>query len=234
MEKNSSHPEEQHKSGRSNWLRASVLGVNDGVVSTSSLMLGVAGAAAGNSAILTAGIAGLSAGALSMAIGEYVSVSSQRDSEKADIAIEKASLKNNPEEELEELVEIYQKRGLDRDLAQKVAEELHSKNAIDAHLRDEIGIDRKKQANPLQAGFASAISFSIGSAFPIAAAFIGEGMTTEWIMVLFSLIALAGSGAIGAFLGGGNRLWAAGRVLVGGALAMAVTFTIGLLLGAHL
>src|SRR5579864_8150197 len=147
----SPHPEEQHKSHRANWLRAGVLGVNDGVVSVASLMLGILSANASHSTILTAGVAGLTAGALSMAVGEYVSVSSQRDSERADLAIEQRSLKANPEEELEELAHIYVHRGLKPKLAKQVAEQLHAHDAEAAHLRDELGIDKNNLVNPMQA-----------------------------------------------------------------------------------
>src|SRR5579859_7119976 len=166
----SPHPEERHKSHRGNWLRAGVLGANDGVVSVSSIMLGVLAANASHSAILTAGIAALSAGALSMAMGEYVSVSSQRDSEKADRAIERRSLTNNPQSELEELAHIYVHRGLTQKLATRVAEQLHAHDAEDAHLRDELGIDKNEFVNPKQAATASAFSFCLGAIVPIAAA----------------------------------------------------------------
>ncbi|HTH72603.1 MAG TPA: VIT family protein [Candidatus Pristimantibacillus sp.] len=227
--------EETHKSHRAAWLRAAVLGVNDGVVSTASLMVGVSAAAASKSAILTAGIAGLSAGALSMAAGEYVSVSSQRDSERADIAIEERSLAANPEGELAELAWIYEQRGLDPVLAKKVAAQLHKHDAVAAHARDELGIDHESLANPMQASVASASSFAFGAIVPILATILlsgGKGSSTA--IVIASLIALAISGAIGAAIGGGHRLLAAGRVLVGGGLAMAVTAFIGHLIGASL
>lgn len=230
----SPHPEEDHKSHRAGWLRAAVLGVDDGIVSTSSLMLGVLAAAASHSAILTAGIAGLVAGALSMAVGEYVSVSSQRDSERADIVIEKRSLANNPDEELAELAAIYQQRGLDSILAQKVAEQLHNHDAIAAHIRDELGINQEALANPLQAAFASAGAFSIGAVVPIIAALISNGRANAWVIVLSSLLALAISGAVGAIIGGGHRILAAGRVFFGGGAAMAITALIGHLVGSRL
>ncbi len=230
----SPHPDEVHKSHRAGWLRAAVLGVNDGIVSTSSLMLGVAAASASNSTILTAGIAGLTAGALSMAIGEYVSVSSQRDSEKADIAIEERSLANNPNEELAELAEIYRQRGLSDSLAKQVAKQLHDHDAITAHARDELGIDHEDLAKPLQAGLISALAFSIGSLIPILAAITSSGKTNGWIVVLASLVALGISGATGAYVGGGHHLRAASRVFVGGGAAMAITALIGHLVGAAL
>lgn len=230
----SAHPEEEHKSHRSNWLRAAVLGVNDGIVSTSSLMLGVLAASASHSAILTAGVAGLAAGALSMAVGEYVSVSSQKDSERADIVIEKRSLANNPKEELAELASIYEQRGLEPDLALKVAQQLHKHDAVDAHARDELGIDQKALANPLQAASASALAFSIGAVVPILAALVSSGRANGWFIVIASLLALGISGAVGAFIGGGNRLLAASRVFIGGGAAMALTAFIGHLIGGHL
>jgi len=226
---------ETHKSHRAAWLRAAVLGVNDGVVSTASLMVGVSAAAASKSAILTAGIAGLSAGALSMAAGEYVSVSSQRDSERADIAIEERSLAANPEGELAELAWIYEQRGLDPVLAKKVATQLHKHDAVAAHARDELGIDHESLANPMQASVASASSFAFGAIVPILATILfSGGKGSSMAIVIASLIALAISGAIGAAIGGGHRLLAAGRVLVGGGLAMAVTAFIGHLIGASL
>lgn len=230
QEANSPHSE-VHKSHRAAWLRAAVLGVNDGIVSTSSLMLGVFAASQSNSAILTAGIAGLVAGALSMAAGEYVSVSSQKDSEKADIAIEKASIAQNPEAELSELAQIYEKRGLDADLALKVAQQLHEHDAVGAHARDELGIDHEELARPVQAAVASAIAFSIGAAVPIVAAVSAPGSTGVWLITVSSLVALSLSGAVGAFVGGGHRTWAALRVLAGGGAAMAVTYAIGHIIG---
>lgn len=230
----SPHPEETHKSHRANWLRAAVLGVDDGIVSTASLMIGVSAARASTSAVLTAGIAGLTAGALSMAVGEYVSVSSQRDSEEADIDIESRSLSANPKEELAELVTIYERRGLDRALAKTVAEQLHNKDAVTAHLRDELGIDREALANPLQAAFASAIAFALGASMPIVATLLKSGKSSVWLIVIFSLVALALSGAAGAFLGGGHRLKAASRVFLGGGAAMAITALIGHIIGSNI
>lgn len=228
------HPDEPHKSHRSAWLRAAVLGVNDGVVSTSSLMLGVATASASDSAVLTAGIAGLTAGALSMAMGEYVSVSSQRDSEKADIAIEARSLANNPDAELEELAAIYVRRGLTPKLAANVAQQLHDHDAVAAHARDELGIDHESLARPLQAAFASAAAFSVGALVPVLAAVFSSGAWSQWAIIISSLITLAISGAVGAMIGGGHRLVAAFRVLIGGGAAMAITALIGHLIGSQI
>ena len=230
----SPHPGEQHRSGRANWLRAGVLGVNDGVISVASIMLGVLAAKASSTTILTAGIAGLSAGALSMAVGEYVSVSSQRDSERADLEIERRSLKSNPSGELDELAHIYVHRGLDPELAKQVARQLHDHDAEDAHLRDELGIDKDNMANPLQAAAASAVSFSAGAVVPILAAIIFPHHLGAVAIVISSLIALAMSGAVGAYIGGGHRIRAASRVFLGGGAAMAITALIGHLVGRSL
>jgi VIT1/CCC1 family predicted Fe2+/Mn2+ transporter len=230
----SPHPEEEHKSHRAGWLRAAVLGADDGIVSTASLMLGVATAKASDNAILTAGIAGLVAGALSMAVGEYVSVSSQKDSEQADIEIERRALKNNPKGELEELAHIYVHRGLDPKLAQQVAEQLHEHDAVSAHARDELGIYEQTMANPLQAALASGVSFSAGAIVPIIAALIAPAGESSWAIVILALLALAISGGIGAYLGGGHRLRAASRVFLGGGAAMAITALIGHLVGKSL
>jgi VIT1/CCC1 family predicted Fe2+/Mn2+ transporter len=222
---------EQHKSHRSPWLRAAVLGVNDGIVSTSGLMLGVLGASANHTAILTAGIAGLVAGAISMGVGEYVSVSSQKDSEKADIAIEEKSIASHPKEELAELAWIYEQRGVDKDVALKVATQLHAHDAVSAHARDELNIDQTALANPAQAAVASIVAFSIGAFIPILAALLSASGNSIYIIVGFSVVGLAISGSVGAYIGGGRRTLAALRVLVGGVLAMAITYSIGLLIG---
>jgi len=166
-----------------------------------------------------------------MAAGEYVSVSSQKDSEKADIAIERASLIDNPDEELVELAEIYEKRGLDSKLALEVAKQLHDHDAVGAHARDELGIDHEELAKPLQAAVASAVAFSFGAAVPIAAAVFAPGTTGPWLIVASSLVALALSGAVGAYVGGGHKVKAALRVLVGGGAAMIITYAIGHIIG---
>lgn len=233
VEIGSPHPEEKHKSQRSNWLRAAVLGANDGIVSTSSIMVGVLAAQTSYEVILTTGIASLVAGALSMAAGEYVSVSSQRDSEKADIAIERRALKNNPEGELQELASIYEARGLDKKLALQVAQKLHDHDAVEAHARDELGISVRMQAHPWQAATASAASFAIGSIIPILAS-IATRSNNPWPMIIASLVALAISGSIGAIVGGGSKLVAGLRVLVGGGAAMAITAIVGHLVGTAL
>lgn len=224
---------ELHKSHRAPWLRAAVLGMNDGVVSTASLMLGVLAASDNASAVLTAGIAGLTAGALSMAAGEYVSVSSQRDSELSDIAIEKKSIAENPEAELRELAIIYERRGLESDLAWEVAQQLHEHDALQAHASAELGInDHEDLANPYQAAIASAAAFAFGAAVPIVAALLSSHESGVWIISGAALLALFASGAIGAYIGGGHKVKAALRVLIGGGLAMAITFLIGHLIGA--
>lgn len=225
------HPDEPHKSQRSPWLRAAVLGVNDGLVSTSSLMLGVLAAQANSSTILTAGIAGLVAGAMSMAAGEYVSVSSQRDAERADIAIERRSLAQNPAAELAELAGIYEERGLEPALARQVAQQLHAHDAVAAHARDELGIDHDDLSNPGQASIASAASFALGALVPIIAALLAPQSVSGWVIVIVTLVALAISGAVGAFIGGGHRILAALRVFVGGGLAMVITALIGHFIG---
>lgn len=224
---------EEHKSHRAAWLRAAMLGINDGVISTSSLMLGVL-AASGNdpSAVLTAGFAGLTAGALSMAAGEYVSVSSQRDSELSDIEIEKQSIKENPDEELAELAWIYQKRGLDAELAKEVARQLHEHDAVDAHARSELGIKHDELSNPFEAATASAIAFALGAAVPIVTAILSGENTGIWLIPGATLITLFISGAFAAVIGGGHKIKAALRVLIGGGLAMGITFLIGHLIGA--
>lgn len=227
----SPHPDEIHRSHRTAWLRAAVLGVNDGIVSTASLMLGVLAAQARTSTILTAGFSGLAAGALSMAVGEYVSVSSQKDSELADIEIEKRSLAKNYDAELAELAAIYEKRGLDKELSLEVAKQLHEHDAVAAHARDELGIDHEALANPTQAALASAVSFAVGALIPILATLASSKDTHVWAIVIASMLMLAISGAVGAFIGGGNRLVAAARVFVGGGVAMAITALVGHIVG---
>ena len=225
---------EHHKSHRAPWLRAAVLGVNDGIVSTSGLMLGVLGASDSKAAILTAGIAGLVAGALSMGVGEYVSVSSQKDSEKADIEIERNSIASNPDKELAELAWIYEQRGVEKELAIQVATQLHAHDAVSAHARDELNINQDALANPLKAALASTIAFSIGALVPIVAALLSNTSDGVYLIVGFSIVGLAVFGSLGAYLGGGHKVHAALRVLIGGAAAMAITYGIGLLIGTSL
>ncbi|HSX33588.1 MAG TPA: VIT family protein [Candidatus Saccharimonadales bacterium] len=225
---------EGHKSHRAAWLRASVLGADDGIVSTASLMLGVAAASASKQSVLTAGIAGLIAGAMSMAAGEYVSVSSQRDSERADLRLEASELQTNPKEELHELADIYIRRGLQPELAREVATQLHKHDALAAHARDELGIDGDALARPLQAATSSAASFSLGAVLPVLAAIMWSSAASTWAIVITALVALAISGGIGAHIGGGNRWRAALRVLAGGGLAMLVTAIVGHVIGTSL
>ncbi len=227
----SRHPE-LHLSGRTGWLRAAVMGANDGIVSTASLVLGVAAAGGSSGAVFTAGAAGLTAGALSMAAGEYVSVASQRDTEDADLERERQELSVEPDEELRELAQIYEARGLSPELAHQVALELTANDPLAAHARDELGLDEDGRADPFQAAWASALSFSIGAALPLTAVTIGGSTLRVVLTVVATLIALAGLGAIGARLGGAPIPRAALRVLVWGALAMALTAAIGYLVGA--
>jgi VIT1/CCC1 family predicted Fe2+/Mn2+ transporter len=232
--KSSRRHRERHWSHREGWLRAAVLGSDDAIVSTASLMIGVAASASSKTATLVAGVAGLVAGAMSMAVGEYVSVSSQRDTEKADIAVEKRELAEDPEAELKELAGIYAKRGLDGELAMKVAQQLSAHDQLGAHLRDELQIDRDALARPLQAAWISAASFSLFAAIPIVALLLAPAVVRLPVIAAVSLACLAGLGAIGAHLGGAPRGRAALRVALGGSLAMAVTAAIGRLLGVSL
>ena len=222
---------EVHLSHRSNWLRAAVLGANDGIVSTASLVLGVAASGASGAAIMTAGIAGLVAGALSMAAGEYVSVSSQRDAEQADLRLEQRELQRDPTGELRELAGIYERRGLPPSLADEVAHALTRRGALEAHARDELGLAEERLARPLQAAWASALSFSAGAALPLVAVGVAAAGLRIAATVVVTLIALAVLGNLGARLGGAPRRAATVRVLVWGALAMAVTAGIGALVG---
>ena len=223
---------EIHLGGRSNWLRAAVMGANDGIVSTASLVLGVAASGAAAAAVVTAGIAGLVAGALSMAAGEYVSVSSQRDTELADLRVEELEIAADPEGELHELAMIYERRGLRPELAHEVASELTRRDALAAHARDELGLEDERRARPLQAAWASALSFSAGALLPLIAIGITPAGARIATCIAVTLIALALLGDLGARLGGARRLRAATRVLVWGAIAMAVTSAIGAAVGA--
>ncbi len=222
---------EYHRSERVGWLRAAVLGADDGIVSTASLVVGVAAAEASRQSVLVAGVAGLVAGALSMAAGEYVSVSSQADTERADLAREKAELATQPEAEEDELAGIYERRGLDRDLARTVARQLMARDALGAHMRDELGLTEELAARPLQAALASAVTFAVGAAVPIltiVAAPAGSLVPTVAIVSLLCLVAL---GAVAARAGGAPALVAARRVAFWGALAIAVTALVGKLFG---
>lgn len=209
-----------------------MLGANDGIVSTASLVLGVAAAGASGRAIVTAGIAGLMAGALSMAAGEYVSVSSQRDSEDADLRLEERELRDDPAGELRELAGIYERRGLTADLALQVAVGLSRADALATHARDELGLEEQRRAHPLQAAWASALSFSAGAILPLIAIGVSPPSARAGICVAVTLVALALLGDVGARLGGGLQLRATLRVLAWGTVAMAVTAGIGALVGA--
>jgi VIT1/CCC1 family predicted Fe2+/Mn2+ transporter len=222
---------EHHYSQRIGWLRAAVLGANDGIVSTASLVVGVAAAGTDRSGILIAGMAGLVAGAMSMAAGEYVSVSSQKDTEQADLARESRELEKEPERELHELQGIYVARGLDPGLALQVAEQLTARGALAAHARDELGISEMTTARPVQAALASAATFAVGAALPLAAATIVPLSSILPAVAGSSLVFLAGLGALAAGAGGAGRLRGAVRVAFWGALAMALTTLVGRLVG---
>jgi len=222
---------EHHLVERIGWLRAAVLGANDGLVSTASLIVGVAAAAAAKGDILLAGTAGLVAGAMSMAAGEYVSVSSQSDTERADLAREREELRTDPAGEQDELTGIYVKRGLDPELARRVASELMAKNALAAHARDELGITRITTARPIQAAVTSAATFSMGAAIPLLAVLLAPAPYLIFTVAGASLIFLGVLGAVGARTGGADILRATIRVTVWGAFAMAVTAGIGALIG---
>ena len=223
---------ERHLGGRGGWLRAAVLGADDGVVSTASLMMGVAAASDSRQATLVAGVAGLVAGALSMAAGEYVSVSSQRDAEQADIHREKLELSANPSAELEELATIYRERGLDAALAAQVAEQLSAHDRLAVHMREELGLHEATLARPIQAAMVSAGGFASLAMLPIVALLVAPPSLRLAAIAIVSLVGLGALGAVGAHLGGARKVRAALRVVVGGVAAMAVTAVIGRLLGA--
>ena len=224
------HPE-LHKSHRIGWLRAAVLGANDGIVSTASLIVGVAASAAGQAEILTAGVAGLVAGAMSMAAGEYVSVSSQSDTEQADLARERKELQEQPEFELNELATIYEKRGVAPDLAREVARQMMAKDALAAHAQDELGISDTTAAKPVEAALTSAATFAVGAALPLISALLSPQAVVPYAVSAASLIFLAILGAVGARAGGAGVIRAMVRVTFWGALAMAITAAIGSLFG---
>ncbi len=222
---------ERHLVSRIGWLRAAVLGANDGIVSTASLIVGIAAANATKSDIFLAGAAGLVAGAMSMAAGEYVSVSSQSDTEHADLARERAELAQDPDAEERELAGIYVKRGLDRELAHQVARQLTEKDALTAHARDELGISEITTARPLQAAFTSALTFCAGAGMPLLAVALSPPSAIVWTVTIASLVYLSVLGAIGAKTGGAGILKPTIRVTFWGAFAMAVTAGIGLVIG---
>ena len=217
---------EHHLTHRSGWLRAAVLGANDGLVSTASLMIGVATARADNF-IITAGLAGIAAGAMSMAVGEYVSVRSQNDIEDADKRIEIEHLLVDPEGELEELAHIYENRGLPKDLALQVAKHMHDRDPLEAHLRDELGQFEHTKAKPVQAAIASAISFTIGGFVPFLGAFAPNLGAKAWSIVLITLVGLVGTGIVSARTAGAPVFRTTLRIFVGGSIGMAITAGIG-------
>ena len=223
---------EIHRVDRIGWLRAAVLGANDGIISTASLMVGVAAAAAKPAEILLTGVAGLVAGAMSMAAGEYVSVSSQSDTERGDLTRERRELVDAPDFEREELAQIYVRRGLDHALAVQVADQLMKKDALGAHARDELGISEISTARPVQAGLTSAATFAVGAALPLLTLLVSPANKLIWVIPAASLAFLALLGAVGAKAGGANVFTAAARVTFWGALAMAATAGIGKLFGA--
>ncbi|AXI04110.1 VIT1/CCC1 transporter family protein [Aquirhabdus parva] len=224
---------EVHYSNRTGWLRASVLGANDGILSVASLVIGVAASGAAPSVVLLTGIAGLVSGALSMAAGEYVSVQSQADTEQADLVKEQAELKRNPQFELKELTQIYVERGLTPTLAHEVAVQLTEKNALEAHARDEIGLSETLAAQPIHAAMASALSFTVGAIFPIVAAWLSPAHIAALVVGIVSTLALMISGGLSSYAGGVPLYKGIVRVTIGGILAMLVTAWIGSLFGTH-
>lgn len=222
---------ERHRTQHIGWLRAAVLGANDGIVSTASLVVGVAASNATHSGVLVAGVAGLVAGAMSMAAGEYVSVSSQSDTEQADIGRERAELAANEHYEKEELAAIYVKRGLDSTLANQVAEQLMTKDALAAHARDELGISETISARPVQAALTSAATFTVGAALPLLVVVIAPATGLVLLVAGTSLFFLALLGGLAAYTGGARILIGIARVTFWGALAMAITAGIGALFG---
>lgn len=223
--------EESHRTKRIGWLRAAVLGANDGIVSTASLVLGVAAAHVTHSSVLVAGVAGLVAGAMSMAAGEYVSVHSQADVEKADLELERAELKADDKGEHKELAAIYAARGLDQPLAEKVAQQLMAHDALGAHARDELGISKSLRARPIQAALASAGSFAVGAVMPLLVTAIAPEASLIYIVSGTSLLFLALLGGLAAYAGGASVTVGAIRVTFWGALAMAITAGVGALFG---
>ncbi|HRA83673.1 MAG TPA: VIT family protein [Ilumatobacteraceae bacterium] len=223
---------EGHYGHRVGWLRAMVLGANDGIISTAALLLGVAAANSTRTAILTAGMAGLVAGAVSMALGEYVSVSSQRDSERSDIEKEKWELANQADHELEELTAIYRSKGLPQELAKEVAVQLTEHDALATHLLDELGISQDELAKPFQAAWSSALSFSVGASIPLVATAVASASLRIAAIIAVTMVALVGLGYIGARAGGAGPARSIARVVIGGAIAMGVTMAVGWAFGA--
>lgn len=225
------HTDEHHVSHKLGWLRAAVLGANDGIISTASVMMGVAAASVSHPALLLTGTAALVAGALSMAAGEYVSVSTQADSEAVDMAIEKAAIRADPEGEREELADIYRQRGLTDDLAQQVATQLMTSDPLGAHMRDELGLTETHKARPIQAAWTSALSFAIGAGLPLLAAIFSPPAFVVWSLALSSIFALIILGVVSAHVGGAGKVKAASRVAFWGLAAMGVTYAVGMLFG---
>ena len=223
--------EEVHRVNRVGWLRAAVLGANDGIVSTASLIIGVSAASSTQADVLLAGVAGLVAGAMSMAAGEYVSVSSQSDTENADLELERLSIENDAAFERNELAQIYEGRGVQPELAMQVAEQLMAHDALGAHARDELGLSEMTSARPVQAALSSAATFTVGAAFPLLVAWAIPGSLQIWTIALSSLVFLALLGGIAARAGGASVLVGAARVTFWGALAMALTAGVGQLFG---
>lgn len=230
------HPlhQERHLIDRIGWLRAGVLGANDGIISTASLMVGVAAAATGAGDVLVAGVAGLVAGSMSMAAGEYVSVSSQADTENADLARERGELAADPDAELLELTQIYIARGVEPDLARQVAVQMTAKDAIATHARDELGLSAHTVSRPVQAALTSAAAFAVGAVIPVLIAMTTPASLTTWAISAGSLLCLAALGALGAKVGGAAMLKPTVRVTFWGALAMAITAAIGTWIGHQL
>lgn len=227
----SAHPDDPHYVDRMSWLRAAVMGANDGIVSVGGLITGVAAASPDPQTILLAGAAGLAAGAMSMAAGEYVSVSSQTDIERSDIARERQALRDMPEEELRELAEIYESRGMSPATALQAAREVSEKDALAAHIRDEMGLTEASAANPWVAALASGVTFSLAAALPLAAAILAPAGQVIASVLIAVMLALAVLGWLGAWAGGAPRLRATLRVVAGGAFALVVTAAIGKLFG---
>lgn len=232
MTRHSRHPE-RHRADRVGWLRAAVLGANDGIVSVAGLVVGVAASGASASTLLATGLAGTVAGAMSMAAGEYVSVQTQADTEGADLAMEKRELQDDPHSELEELAAIYHHRGLAPALARQVAEQLTAHDALGAHARDELGITDTLRARPLQAALASAAAFTCGAALPVLTALLAPADSVAGVTTASTLLGLCVTGAMAARAGGAPALRGALRVMFWGALAMAAAAGVGRLLGAH-
>jgi VIT1/CCC1 family predicted Fe2+/Mn2+ transporter len=228
------HGPERHRSNRAGWLRAAVLGADDGIVSTASLIVGVAGSGAAFATVRTAGIAAVFAGALSMAAGEYVSVAAQRDAERADLRRERQELRDHPASELAELTEIWRGRGLDPDLAADVARQLTDADALAAHARDELGLTEGAEARPVQAAGTSALAFASGALFPLLAFLVAPDAGRSAVVIALATLALAVSGAVAGALGGAPRRRAAARVVAGGLAAMLLTLAIGEATGAAL